>query len=182
MILDIDDERSNTVVSVEYPYGTKASKILNDIKNYFEDGTEPYVSSLQEFRYSSRNIDQVDFYDYNGVRISKSVYNRLRSEAMRWNADKINRVLNTVLDEKSYYYIFSDTYELKVIAVEKAENIHERKRIYDSNKREREIPDKVINESPNRRRHSNNNRLSSKGGREYSEDDRYGDRQVRRQR
>lgn len=54
VILDIDDAKGNTVVSVEYPYGTRASKILNDIKQYFIDGTEPYVSDTQRFLYQAR--------------------------------------------------------------------------------------------------------------------------------
>ncbi len=54
VILDIDDERGNSVVSVEYPYGTKTSKILNDIKQYFKDGTEPYVSETQAYHYQTR--------------------------------------------------------------------------------------------------------------------------------
>ncbi len=57
ILLDIDDLQGNTKVSVEYPSGTKTSKIINDIRQYFADGTEPYVSSIQEFRYSRRYTD-----------------------------------------------------------------------------------------------------------------------------
>ena len=56
VILDIDDNNGNTVVSVEYPRGTRASKVLNDIRKYFEDGTEPQVSQVSQFRYS-RELD-----------------------------------------------------------------------------------------------------------------------------
>lgn len=50
--LDIDNENGDTVVSVEYPRGTHANKILQDIRNYFDNGIEPTVSEVQRFRYS----------------------------------------------------------------------------------------------------------------------------------
>lgn len=51
--LDIDNANGETVASVEYPRGTRASKVLNDIRKYFEDGTIPQVSETQRFRYSA---------------------------------------------------------------------------------------------------------------------------------
>lgn len=53
--LDIDDEYGYTVVSVDYPKGTRSDRILRDIRQYFKDGTEPTVSDLSRFRYSQRN-------------------------------------------------------------------------------------------------------------------------------
>lgn len=52
--LDIDDEYGYTVVSVEYPKGTRSDRILRDIRQYFKDGTEPVVSDVSRFRYSQR--------------------------------------------------------------------------------------------------------------------------------
>lgn len=52
VILDIDTVDGNTVSSTEYPRGTHANKVLNDIKAYFEDGSTPRVSELAQFRYS----------------------------------------------------------------------------------------------------------------------------------
>ena len=52
VILDIDDSSGNTVVSVEYPKGTRANKVVEDIRRYFLDGTTPYVSETAKFRYS----------------------------------------------------------------------------------------------------------------------------------
>ena len=49
------DANGNTVVSVEYPRGTRASKVLQDIRNYFENGAEPVVSDVSRFRYSDRD-------------------------------------------------------------------------------------------------------------------------------
>lgn len=52
VILDIDDANGNAVASVEYPRGTRASKVLTDIRQYFESGTMPYVSEVSQFRFS----------------------------------------------------------------------------------------------------------------------------------
>ena len=55
VILDIDDASGNTISSKEYPRGTHANKVLQDIRNYFNDGTLPEVSnapSVSQFRYS----------------------------------------------------------------------------------------------------------------------------------
>lgn len=60
VILDIDDNNGNTLHSVEYPKETRASKVINDIKKYFADGTAPYVSSIAQFRYSLKNTSSID--------------------------------------------------------------------------------------------------------------------------
>ena len=55
VILDIDDANGNTISSTEYPRGTHANRILQDIRNYFNDGIMPEVSSaptVSQFRYS----------------------------------------------------------------------------------------------------------------------------------
>ena len=55
VILDIDDASGNTISRTEYPRGTHANKVLQDIRNYFNDGTLPEVSnapSVSQFRYS----------------------------------------------------------------------------------------------------------------------------------
>ena len=52
VMLDIDAPGGDTVVSVEYPHGTRASKVLSDIRQYFKDGTVPQISELAQFRYS----------------------------------------------------------------------------------------------------------------------------------
>lgn len=41
VMLDIDDLNGNTVVSVEYPYGTYYTKVLNDINEWFDNGKRP---------------------------------------------------------------------------------------------------------------------------------------------
>lgn len=60
VILDIDDARGNTISSTEYPRGTHANKVLQDIRNYFNDGTMPEVSdspTVGQFRYSVAESD-----------------------------------------------------------------------------------------------------------------------------
>ena len=45
VVLDIDDADGYTVASVEYPIGTRSSKVLGDIRAYFENGTKPETSN-----------------------------------------------------------------------------------------------------------------------------------------
>lgn len=56
-MLDIDDSNGNTVVSVEYPRYTRASKVLQDIRNYFTDSTTPVISELTRFRSARERIN-----------------------------------------------------------------------------------------------------------------------------
>jgi hypothetical protein len=60
VILDIDTVDGNTVSSTEYPKGTHANKVLNDIKAYFEDGSTPRVSELAQFRYSLKRPAELE--------------------------------------------------------------------------------------------------------------------------
>ena len=62
--LDIDNERGETVVSVEYPRGTHSNKVLQDIRNYFDNGTTPTVSEVQRFRYALPDIEQSEYIRY----------------------------------------------------------------------------------------------------------------------
>lgn len=55
IIVDISDTNGNNLYSWEYPKGTYSKKILNDISNYFKDGTQPTISELTKFRYSSNS-------------------------------------------------------------------------------------------------------------------------------
>lgn len=62
--LDIDNERGETVVSVEYPRGTHSNKVLQDIRNYFDNGTTPTVSEVQRFRYALPDIEKSEYIRY----------------------------------------------------------------------------------------------------------------------
>lgn len=59
VILDLDTPGGDTVSSTEYPRGTHANKVLADIKAYFEEGKQPYVSEVSRFRYSLKNVSPV---------------------------------------------------------------------------------------------------------------------------
>lgn len=58
MMLDIDDFNGYTVVSVEYPKGTYYAKILNDIREWFDNGKKPEVSGFSAFRSISAKDDK----------------------------------------------------------------------------------------------------------------------------
>lgn len=60
VILDLDDTNGNTVSSTEYPKGTHSSKVINDIRAYFESGTVPQVFELSQFRYQLRSTADIE--------------------------------------------------------------------------------------------------------------------------
>lgn len=45
VVVDIDDANGYTVVSIEYPIGTRAGKVLSDIRGWFENGTKPETAT-----------------------------------------------------------------------------------------------------------------------------------------
>ena len=56
VILDIDDAQGNTISSTEFSRGTHASKVLQAIRDYFENGTLPQADntpSVSKFRFSA---------------------------------------------------------------------------------------------------------------------------------
>lgn len=57
VILDIDDAQGNTISSTEFSRGTHADKVLQAIRDYFENGTLPQADntpSVNQFRYSTQ--------------------------------------------------------------------------------------------------------------------------------
>lgn len=52
VMLDIDDSNGYTVASVEYPYGTHSSKVLSDIREWFDNGKAPETSNYSLFSLS----------------------------------------------------------------------------------------------------------------------------------
>ena len=57
VILDIDDAQGNTISSTEFSRGTHADKVLQAIRDYFENGTLPQADntpSVNQFRYSAQ--------------------------------------------------------------------------------------------------------------------------------
>lgn len=58
IILDIDDAQGNTISSTEFSRGTHANKVLQAIRDYFENGTIPQADntpSVSQFRYSAQD-------------------------------------------------------------------------------------------------------------------------------
>lgn len=111
VILDIDDNNGNTLHSVEYPKGTRASKVINDIKKYFADGTAPYVSSIAQFRYSLKNTSSIDEQNKKLMQENKALREYKRELEWRLGINKkelderaIRRLSKKVLKEYSSKY------------------------------------------------------------------------------
>lgn len=96
VILDLDDANGNTLSSTEYPRGTHSSKVLNDIRAFFETGATPQVSELGQFRYSTgRGLN--DIADNDGRRLQAprlTTYEERETE--RRAAQRTARVENLV--------------------------------------------------------------------------------------
>lgn len=91
VILDIDTVDGNTVSSTEYPRGTHANKVLNDIKAYFEDGSTPRVSELAQFRYSlKRPAELQNAYDEIQTRVDSGEITA--EEAIREKTAAVDRI------------------------------------------------------------------------------------------
>lgn len=83
-------------------------------------------TSNEDIRYS-RDVDEFDAEDYTYPRLAKKEYNRLRREALAFNADKVNKIVTQNLDNGyKYAYYFDDEYNLIVLGKTKSTNIHER--------------------------------------------------------
>jgi hypothetical protein len=77
VVLDLDDTNGVTLSSAEYPRGTHSSKVLNDIKAFFETGAVPQVSELGRFRYQLKNFSE--------QAVSTALYDALSEKATRQN-------------------------------------------------------------------------------------------------
>lgn len=60
--VDLDNERGNTIDTLDYEGDVSAKKVVDDIRYYFREGKVPYKSELSDFRYSKKLsfTDQVD--------------------------------------------------------------------------------------------------------------------------
>ena len=68
VMLDIDDMDGYTVVSVEYPRGTYYTKVLNDIREWFDNGKKPEASEFSSFLSLSELGEKIKY--YGNLRIS----------------------------------------------------------------------------------------------------------------
>ena len=79
------------------------------------------------------NIDEFDETEYTNVKLSKTEYNKLYSEALTWDSDKIGKVCHRHLGGMHYCYVFDNDYNLIVLDKDITENIHEREEIKNAN-------------------------------------------------
>ena len=79
------------------------------------------------------NIDEFDETEYTNVKLSKTEYNKLYSEALTWDSDKIGKVCHRHLGGMHYCYVFDNDYNLIVLDKDISENIHEREEIKNAN-------------------------------------------------
>lgn len=86
--LDIDNANGDTVVSIEYPKRTYSKRIINDINEYFDNGTVPeQPSDLGQFRYSMRDVAEDDTADERRGRQESYAELRRQNEELRRRAE-----------------------------------------------------------------------------------------------
>lgn len=121
----IDTTVSDKFSAMNGLYDTTTHYIVfnsNQAKN--TDNQTP--TSNEDIRYSI-DIDEFDAEDYTYPKLAKKEYNRLRREALAFNADKVNKIVTQNLDNGyKYAYYFDDEYNLIVLGKTKSTNIHER--------------------------------------------------------
>lgn len=98
------------------------------------------VNSLEDIRFSRDvNIDEFDEREYTNVKLSKAEYNKLYSEALTWDSDKVGKVCHKYLGGMHYCYVFDNDYNMIVLDKDVSKNIHERRDINNVNSDRRNI-------------------------------------------
>ena len=98
------------------------------------------VNLLEDIRFSRDvNIDEFDEREYTNVKLSKAEYNKLYSEALTWDSDKVGKVCHKYLGGMHYCYVFDNDYNLIVLDKDVSKNIHERRDINNVNSDRRNI-------------------------------------------
>lgn len=128
------------IVAVFNPKNVKSA----DVTTFNNDGSvilpTKRFSENEDIRFSRDvNIDEFDETEYTNVKLSKAKYNKLYSEALTWDSDKVGKVCHKYLNNVHYYYTLDDNYNLTVIKMKKSENIHERKDVNNVNIDRRDI-------------------------------------------
>lgn len=83
VILDIDDAQGNTISSTEFSRGTHADKVLQAIRDYFENGTLPKADntpSVNQFRYSAQEGRYRDLMGEKAAQYVRRLESRLVNE------------------------------------------------------------------------------------------------------
>ena len=63
------------------------------------------------------NIDEFDETEYTNVKLSKAEYNKLYSEALTWDSNKVGQICYKYFNNKRYYYILNEHYDIKILGV-----------------------------------------------------------------
>lgn len=100
VILDIDNKAGETVVSTEYPRGTHANRVLQDIRAYFESGKIPTLSDTAVFHVQD-SISSTDAIDIDFERRLNAVRGRQTSvsEVLRRNEKEARDVKREFLPD-----------------------------------------------------------------------------------
>lgn len=108
VVVDIDDINGNTLVSTEYPKHTHSSKVVNDIKAYFETGATPHVSELGQFRYQLQETQRLpdeleDLRDtyirrYGEIPEGENATRQVRLPRKTSDKEKVSQTVRTILE------------------------------------------------------------------------------------
>ena len=63
------------------------------------------------------DIDEFDETEYTNVKLSKAEYNKLYSEALTWDSNKVGQICYKYFNNKRYYYILNKNYDIKILGV-----------------------------------------------------------------
>lgn len=75
-------------------------------------------SENEDIRFSRDvNIDEFDETEYTNVKLSKTEYNKLYSEALTWDSNKVGQICYKYFNNKRYYYILNENYDIKILGV-----------------------------------------------------------------
>ena len=101
------------VAYAEYKAGDEKSRL--DVVNSFDD-----VKFSRDV-----DVDEFDDKDYNYPKLTKSEFNKLYSEALTWDSDKVGQICEKNLNYK-YFYILDKDYNLEVLGKYKLYDTNER--------------------------------------------------------
>lgn len=126
------------------------------------------------------NIDEFDETEYTNVKLSKAEYNKLYSEALTWDSDKVGKVCHKYLNNAHYYYTFDNDYNLIVLDKENTTNIHEREEIKNANTNRGNFSSRY-EISENFDRYNNGSIRFSENGRTATNNDKLNKEEIRRE-
>lgn len=106
VVLDIDNTNGQTVASVEYPVGTRATKVLSDIREWFENGKHPESQNGSQFQYSLSD-DDVPGFVFEQQKSNKPIdkYSQKQYNDFGWARDAGAITKNELDDMRSKVYI-----------------------------------------------------------------------------